>query len=101
LPLTLQDVVPLLSQDVERTLGVRYRAIVRDAAANVEMFGVAARIEKLVSDVQQYFHDSIDTAWPACPRHPAHALSYRDGAWWCERDAVPIAAIGDLPVSKS
>ena len=81
-----------------RTLGPRYKAIVRDAAANVQMLGVAARCEKLVGDVQQYFHDLfVDTSWPPCPRHPAHPLSYRDGAWWCDRDAVPVAAVGELP----
>jgi hypothetical protein len=89
--------IPLLEKDVVRTLGPRYRAIVHDAAANVEALGIAARAEKLVGDLQQYFHDNeIDTSWPACPRHPSHPLSYRDGAWWCERDAVPIAALGEL-----
>jgi len=94
----LRELVPLLEQDVVRTLGARYAAIVHDAAANVETLGIAARCEKLVEDVQQYFHDNfLDTSWPACPRHPAHPLGYRDGAWWCERDGVPIAAVGDLP----
>jgi hypothetical protein len=96
----LPELIPLLERDVVRTLGARYKAIVRDAAANVQMFGVAARCEKLVADVQQYFHDLfVDVSWPPCPRHPAHALSYRDGAWWCDRDAVPVAAVGELPAS--
>jgi hypothetical protein len=94
----LPELVPLLEEDVVRTLGPRYTAIVRDAAANVEALGIAARCEKLVEDVQQYFQDMfVDTTWPPCPRHPAHPLTYRDGAWWCDRDTVPIAAIGDLP----
>ena len=93
----LRELVPLLEQDVVRTLGARYGAIVRDAAANVETLGIAARCEKLVEDVQQYVQDnSVDSTWPPCPRHPSHALSYRDGAWWCDRDAIPIAAVGDL-----
>jgi hypothetical protein len=96
----LPELIPLLERDVVRTLGARYKAIVRDAAANVQMFGVAARCEKLVADVQQYFLDLfVDVSWPPCPRHPAHALSYRDGAWWCDRDAVPVAAVGELPAS--
>ena len=93
----LKELVPLLERDVVRTLGARHKAIVRDAAANVAMLGVAARCEKFVEDVQRYFHDSFaETNWPACPRHPAHALTYRDGAWWCDRDTVPIAAVGEL-----
>ena len=96
-PFGLKELIPLLEQDVVRTLGVRYRAIIHDAAANVEMMGGVARCEKLVEDLQQYFQDNLgDTSWPACPRHPSHALSYRDGAWWCDRDTVPIAAVGDL-----
>ena len=96
----LRELVPRLEQDVVRTVGARYAAIVRDAAANVETLGLAARGEKLVADVQQYVQDAlVETCWPACPRHPAHSLSYRDGAWWCERDGVPIAQVGDLAAS--
>jgi hypothetical protein len=59
--------------------------------------GIATRVDKLVEDVQRYLNDSLsDVSWPPCPRHPAHALAYHDGAWWCDRDAVPIAALGDL-----
>jgi hypothetical protein len=97
----LAAAIPLLEQDVVRTVGVRHRAIVRDTAANVETLGIPTRIEKLVSDVQQYLNDAlVDTSWPPCPRHPAHALTYRDGAWWCDRDAVPVAALGDLPTTN-
>jgi hypothetical protein len=94
----LEDAIPLLEQDVVRTIGPRYRGIVSDTAANIKALGIATRIEKLVVDVQQHFQDLlVDAVWPPCPRHPAHALSYRDGAWWCDRDTVPIAALGDLP----
>lgn len=96
----LTELLPLLEEDVVRTLGPRYKAIVHDAAANVQAFGLAARCEKLVEDVQQYFQDAFDSNWPACPRHPAHALSYRDGAWWCDREGIPIAAVGDLPAPQ-
>ena len=55
---------------------------------------------RAVAEIRRSLHDSLlDESWPACPRHPAHALTYRDGAWWCDRDAVPIAALGDLPKS--
>lgn len=94
----LEDAIPLLEQDVVRTIGPRHRGIVSDTAANIKALGIATRVEKLVTDVQQHFHDLfVDTVWPACPRHPAHPLSYRDGAWWCDRDTVPVAALGDLP----
>lgn len=97
----LKELIPLLERDVVRTLGARHKAIVRDAAANVAILGMVARCEKLVEDVQRYFQDSfVETSWPACPRHPAHALTYRDGAWWCDRDTVPIAAVGELPASS-
>lgn len=93
----LAEAIPLLEQDVARTVGPRHRAIVRDTAANVSSLGIATRVDKLVSDVQQYLNDLlIDSSWPPCPRHPSHALTYRDGAWWCDRDAVPVAALGDL-----
>jgi hypothetical protein len=101
-PFGLRELIPLLERDVARTLGPRYLTIVHDAAANVEALGLVARCEKLVEDVQQYFHDTfVDTTWPACPRHPAHPLEYRDGAWWCQRDAVPVAAVGDLPAGPA
>ena len=93
----LRDAVPLLERDVVRTAGERYRAIVRDTAANVQALGIATRVDKLVEDVQRYLNDAIsDMIWPPCPRHPAHSLTYRDGAWWCDRDTVPVAALGDL-----
>ena len=94
----LNEAASLLERDVFRTVGARYRGIVPDTAANVATLGIATRVEKLVNDVQQYLNDAlVDATWLPCPRHPAHALSYRDGAWWCDRDAVPVAALGDLP----
>jgi hypothetical protein len=96
------EALPLLEQDVVRTIGPRHRGIVRDTAANIQALGIATRVEKLVEDVQRYLQDNVlDTIWPACPRHPAHPLEYHDGAWWCDRDAVPIAALGDLPATTT
>ena len=97
----LPQLIPLLERDVVRSLGPRYASIVHDAAANVASLGIAARCEKLVEDVQQYLQDTlVDETWPPCPHHPAHPLSYRDGAWWCDRDAVPIAQVGDLAAQR-
>jgi hypothetical protein len=48
---------------------------------------------------QQDIHDGfIDTAWPKCPRHP-HPLWFRDGSWWCERDQLCVARLGELEPS--
>ena len=98
---TVRDATLLLERDVVSTLGERHRGIVRDTAANIEALGIPTRVEKLVEDVQRYLQDALtDSVWPPCPRHPAHALTYHDGAWWCNRDTVPLAALGDLISAK-
>ena len=52
-------------------------------------------VQKLVDDVQQYFHDTfVDTTWPACPQHPNHPLWFHDDAWWCGTER--IATFGTL-----
>ena len=93
----LTHVLPLLQRDVETTLGTQYRQLVADTAADVRELEVEGEGDKLVEDVQQYFHDThVDTTWPACPRHKRHPLWYRDGAWWCAEDGVEIARLGEL-----
>jgi hypothetical protein len=93
----LAHVLPLLQRDVETTLGTQYRQLVADTAADVRELEVEGEGDKLVEDVQQYFHDThVDTTWPACPRHKRHPLWYRDGAWWCAEDGVEIARLGEL-----
>ena len=93
----LAQVLPLLQRDVETTLGRGYRQLVADTAADVRELEVEGEGDKLVEDVQQYFHDThVDTTWPACPRHKRHPLWYRDGAWWCAEDGVEIARLGEL-----
>lgn len=37
----------------------------------------------------------VDTVWPKCPRH-RHPLWFRDGSWWCERDDLCVARLGEL-----
>ncbi len=92
-----EKIIPLLERDVVATVGLTHRHVVQDAAANVRTLGSIDNGEKVVEDVQQYFHDTfVDTTWPACPRHHRHPLWYRDGAWWCEQDAVAVARIGNL-----
>lgn len=89
----------LLLQDIEATIGPGYEAVVSENAINVRTFvdSPAAYREKLVEDVQQYFHDCfVDTTWPTCPRHAQHPLWLRGEHWYCERDGEPIARLGEL-----
>ena len=99
-------IIQLLLRDVETTLGQGKVAIVRHFVATIDEFiddGVmdigdpAMYRDKLVEEVQQYFHDCfLDTSWPRCPRHPNHPLWLHGESWCCERDDVVIAGLGEL-----
>jgi hypothetical protein len=92
-------VVQLLLLDVEATIGPGHEAVVGDNAVNVASFAddLVWYRDKLVEDVQQYFHDCfVDTTWPSCPRHPNHPLWLRGESWYCERDGETIAKLGEL-----
>jgi hypothetical protein len=94
----LTELVSRLERDVARTVGEAHRGLVHETATRVQQFDIADRQAKVVDDVQQALHDEfVDTTWPACPRHARHPLWYRDRAWWCERDGVAIAFLGELP----
>jgi hypothetical protein len=100
MPPDLNEVIPLLQRDVSMTLGPSYAALIDDTAADIRELGVDDTGEKLVNDVQEYFHDTfVDTNWPACPRHLKHPLWYRAGSWWCVEDGVAVAALGELPAT--
>jgi hypothetical protein len=93
-----------LMQDLAATTGSRHEAIVEDDAAHGRGFDREAGeyVQHVVDDVQQHLHDlRIDTTWPRCPRHRRHPLWFRDGWWWCERDSVAIARLGDLGADDS
>ena len=93
----LTQVLPLLKRDVSATLGESYEHLIDETAADIRELDIADRGEKLVNDVQQYFHDTrVDAAWPACPLHGRHPLWYRDGSWWCVEDGVGVAPLGAL-----
>jgi hypothetical protein len=93
----LSHVIPLLKRDVSTTLGESYDRLIDDTAADIRELDIADQGEKLVNDVQQYFHDMrLDPTWPACPRHARHPLWYRGGAWWCVQDGVDVAPLGEL-----
>ena len=98
----LSELVARLERDVTRTVGDAHRGLVQDTAARVRQLKIADRDAKIVDDVQQALHDEfVDTTWPTCPRHNRHPLWYRDGAWWCEQDAVRVAVLGELPANAS
>jgi len=97
----LTEVVPLLQRDVSTTLGDAHRQLIEDIAADVQELDVDGKAEKVVNDVQQYFHDNkVDPKWPSCPRHAKHPLWYRDGSWWCVEDGIAIARLGDLAANR-
>jgi hypothetical protein len=54
----LTEVVPLLQRDVRATLGDAHRQLIEDIAADVQELDVDGKAEKVVNDVQQYFHDT-------------------------------------------
>jgi hypothetical protein len=96
----LAELISRLERDVARTVGDAHRELVHETAARIQEFDIADAHAKIVDDVQQALHDEfVDTTWPACPRHHRHPLWYRDGAWWCEQDAVAIAPLGELPIA--
>ena len=95
--LDISQVIPRLKHDVSTTLGDSYDSIIDDTAADIRELEVTDGGEKLVNDVQQYFHDTrVDPTWPACPRHARHPLWYRGGSWWCVEDGVGVAQLGEL-----
>jgi hypothetical protein len=93
-----QRVLRLLRRDLTVTVGDEHEAEVSRLAANAREFREPEEYaQKVVDEVQQYLHDTfVDTTWPTCPRHSHHPLWYRDGEWWCERDGVAVAALGEL-----
>lgn len=96
----LSQVIPLLKRDVSTTLGDAYDRLIDDTAADIRELNIPDRGEKLVNDVQQYFHDErVDPTWPTCPRHARHPLWYRGGSWWCVEDGVGVAPLGGLTES--
>lgn len=93
----LKEVVPLLTRDVEATIGDGHRRVIEGVAADVQELEIDNKAEKVVNDVQQYVQDTLgDATWPACPRHAKHPLWYRGGAWWCVEDGVAVAKLGEL-----
>ena len=94
----------LLRQDLLATTGASHDDIVARAAAHGRRFDREADhyVQQVVDDVQQHLHDlRIETSWPRCPRHLGHPLWFKDGWWWCERDHIAVARLGELGASAS
>lgn len=93
------QVVRLLLQDVQATIGQGHESVVNETAAHIATFmedPIGFR-DTLVEHVQQLFHDGfVDTTWPACPRHRQHPLWLRGDHWCCERTGEIIARLGEL-----
>ena len=97
-------VVALIRADVEATIGPGHGEPIVEAAARhrLHVGNPVGYVDKVVDDVQQYFHDAfVDTTWPACPHHPNHPLWFSDGWWRCERIEEPIARLGALSGVKA
>src|SRR5687767_1519874 len=93
----IERVTRLLRRDIATTLGPEHEAIVDQLAAIVLELDILGVTEKVVEDVQQYFQDNfVDVTWPACPRHPNHPLEFRPDVWYCPRDGLTVAPLGEL-----
>jgi hypothetical protein len=68
---------------------------VREWYESLEDADIASLTQRVVDDTQDLMDTFLDTTWPACPRLPNHPLWFRDGAWYCERDGVALATLGD------
>ncbi len=93
-----EQVVRLLVHDLHSTVGAGHDYLALNNAVRLRQFidDAAIYIQRVVDDTQQDMHDEfVDTVWPKCPRHP-HPLWFRDGSWWCERDALCVARLGEL-----
>ena len=56
-------------------------------------------LTKIVDEVQLEIHNQSLDNWPECPVHHNHPLEFRDGRWFCGRDAAFIVELGRLPPS--
>jgi hypothetical protein len=93
-----------LIRDILATLGAAHEyaggmfaAAVRDWHQDRDSY-----LQKVVDDVQQYFHDTFtDTTWPTCLRHPNHPMWLQESWWCCEKDNVRLVKLGEIEATKS
>jgi hypothetical protein len=94
-----ERIVRLLSRDLAATVGSGHVDLAARNASRVRQYvdDPNEYVARVVDDTQQDIHDlRIDTTWPTCPRHQRHPLWFHDNAWWCERDRIRVADLGDL-----
>ena len=100
----IETLIARVTRDIASTIPKRYRDLVPETVPEVRSEYESRSIDDLeslteyfVGDVQQGFMDTyIDISWPACPRHPNHPMWFHDGAWYCDRDGVALAKLGEL-----
>lgn len=100
-PLTPDDLSKALrglKRDLDLTSGLPREVIASlvapAAATSSEADHVADPLEHAVGAAQRAVHAAGHTQWPRCPRHFTHALIYREGWWYCEREAAFVAEVG-------
>jgi hypothetical protein len=59
MPFGPDEIVRLLQRDVVRTAGESYRELVLEVAVNARSLDNGDDDERVVGDVQQYFHDTF------------------------------------------
>lgn len=87
-------VVRALKRDVERTAGMAWTPVAPSGPDLVAADHPAAVIARAVTAAQRAVHAAGEPHWPRCPHHFDHPLTYRDGWWYCDRDAAFIAQVG-------
>lgn len=95
----LAGIVAALMADIESTVGPGHDALVAGHAQHQAQFTreLESYRQRVVEEVQQEIHDCfIDTAWPACPRHPNHPLWLHGEYWCCEQDGAIVCKLGEL-----
>ncbi len=90
----VRKVLRALRRDVERTSGMAWAPVAPSAPDPASTDEAAALIARAVTTGQRAVHAAGEPHWPRCPHHFDHPLTYRDGWWYCERDAAFIAQLG-------
>ena len=83
-----------LKRDIERTSGMAWPAVAPAAPDPAAAGDPAVQAAQAVTAAQRAVHAAGEPHWPRCPHHFDHPLTYRDGWWYCERDAAFIAQVG-------
>lgn len=94
----LEKALKGLKRDLDLTSGlprdVIQGLVAPPAPAASDADHAADTLEHAVTNAQRAVHAAGHTQWPRCPRHFTHALIYREGSWYCERDAAFVADVG-------